>query len=124
MNIQLPLLPQVKLQSAFVDILGTGESFMPEQIRRQRWAQWLKQARRAGESELAKDWTSPEACIDEDRGKCVHLRGKWCALSSLPASVNPILSFRHGLVGMACMGIGFTAPSPKHEQATMFGGER
>jgi hypothetical protein len=37
---------------------------------------------------------------------CKHRNGAWCGIRGLPCTVNPILTFRHGLIGMACMGAG------------------
>jgi hypothetical protein len=80
---------------------------MSDAQRRNRWAKWirLKKAKH-GNYDAAKYWSDSEGCHDE-RGVCKHLRGGWCVASSLPAGVNPYLTFRHSLLGMACMGIGF-----------------
>lgn len=36
----------------------------------------------------------------------MHRRGGWCVLQGLPCGVNPVLTMRHNIPGMACMGIG------------------
>ena len=82
----------------------------PVRQARQRWARWLRIARKMGKKkhgrELARMWASPEGCVD-DVGRCRHLRGRaWCGFQQLPASYNPILSERLGMPGMACMGMG------------------
>jgi len=90
------------LNASFEDILGKKASTFPEGVRRQRWAAWLRAARRDGSKgrKLAKAWMSHEC------HGCKHRNGAWCDLQGLPCTVNPVLTFRHGMVGMACMGAG------------------
>ena len=50
---------------------------------------------------VAEYWQDAEACDG-----CIHISGDWCRLQELPCTVNPILTMRHGMIGMACMGAG------------------
>lgn len=75
---------------------------MPELIRRNRWATWLRKCRKSKRREIAHEWVRGNDCAN-----CAHRRGcGWCSLQALPCSVNPILTMRHGMPGMACMGSG------------------
>jgi hypothetical protein len=86
---------EVVLEISFADLLGKRRSDMPDEVRRDRWEQWKALAGEADE------YWSAEGCEG-----CIHLDGDWCKLQELPAAVNPILSLRHGIPGMACMGMG------------------
>lgn len=103
MSFQLDLFPDppVTLESKFEEIFHLS---MPPKLRRDRWAQWLRIARsRKYSHDAAEMWTDHEACVG-----CKHLRGRaWCTLQNLPCTVNPYLSFRTGMIGMACMGGGY-----------------
>jgi len=95
-------LESVKLESSFEQILGAREIEMEIKTRRRRWAQWLKLAR-AVDKEVAKWWMDIDGCAS-----CINRRGRaWCDLQALPCTVNPILSFREGMLGMACCGMGY-----------------
>lgn len=100
------MLEPVSLKSSFEQILGKNSTEMPEQARRIRWATWFKLSRKRGDEgrEIAKAWLNPEDCFG-----CIYRRGRaWCDLKGLPCTVNPILTFRKGMLGMACMGMGKT----------------
>lgn len=90
------------LNSSFEDILGKKSSVFNEQQRRDRWAAWLRVARRTAPDgkETARYWLSHEC------HGCIHRKGGWCDLQGLPCTVNPYLTFKHGMIGMACMGAG------------------
>jgi len=105
MQLSLATAVNIKLESSFEDILGYAEHAMTVEERRARWARWLRIARKRERSRHAAVlWTSPS----EDCRGCRHLRGRaWCRQMELPACVNPVLSFRAGMVGMACMGLGW-----------------
>jgi len=95
-------LEPVRLESSFEQILGAREIEMEEKTRRHRWAQWLKLAR-ATDRDVAKLWMEIDDCTD-----CINRRGRaWCDMQALPCTVNPILSFREGMLGMACCGMGY-----------------
>lgn len=75
---------------------------MPAIERRKRWATWLRLARQVDRG-LARSWAGQqERCCD-----CANSRGGWCRTQELPCAVNPILTMRHNIQGMACMGVGF-----------------
>lgn len=96
---------QVKLKSSFEEILGKNADFYSEDVRKDRWGKWKALALKKGDKELVEVWTNIEACHD-----CYHINEKeaWCNLQGLPCTVNPILSFQMGIVGMACMGAAHT----------------
>ncbi|CAM4006078.1 hypothetical protein [Ectopseudomonas alcaliphila] len=94
------LLPPVTLSIRFADLLGDKMLTIPAAERRSRWADWLRLSRTTGRAG-ARYWSDNSQC----RG-CKHLRGTWCQLQELPCTVNPILTYRTGEVGMACMGAG------------------
>lgn len=98
---QLELMSPVNLAIRFEDLFVQSA---PEQQRRDRWAQWLRTARANGEEGryVVAVWMDYSECHG-----CTHKRGGWCSLQGLPCTVNPILSFRHGVPGMACMGLGY-----------------
>jgi len=99
-------LKSVELESSFEEILGSRQSEMSEAIRRYRWARWLKLARREDKGRV-KCWMEPEGCKD-----CINHRGKaWCSEFALPCTVNPIVTFREGVLGIACMGFGYQRAS-------------
>lgn len=99
----LPVLKPVKLKTSWVELFGNKGDATPDE-RRKRWETWKKLA--AKNSEMVEFWSSTEGCHDE-RGTCKHLDCEWCTLAGLPASINPILTMKHGMIGMACMGAGF-----------------
>ena len=93
-------MPPVSIESSWTEILLLG-SKASQRVRRTRWATWLKLARRI---KIARHWTS----LGERCDACSNRRGSWCNSASLPCSVNPVLTVRHGITGMACMGMGFS----------------
>ena len=103
---QLPLFPE-RADDGEQDSEGGGivlrSDWKAVTRSREAWAQWLEIARE--ENEQAHDmWTTPEACAG-----CKHLGGPtWCELQDLPATYNPMLTPRTGMIGMACMGAGYT----------------
>ena len=107
MHVQLPLLPDVALGSSFEAILGAQRRDMSESTRRARWATWLRLAR-AQDRPATDVWRDCSGCY-RDRRPCRHLRGRWCGDRGLPASVNPVTSYRWAVSGMACIGLGYEA---------------
>jgi hypothetical protein len=90
--------PPVRLESSFDEILGRSAKELSEPSRRARWQQWLDLA----SAEAVEWWTDSTGCEG-----CTFLDGNWCKLMGLPCTVNPLLSFRHGMAGMACAGAGY-----------------
>jgi len=82
---------------SFVDLFGEKADSMPESERQERWEAW-----KATVGFDSRSWWRP----DESCYACRHLYGDWCTAVGLPASVNPILSYRAGMPGFACMGAG------------------
>jgi len=98
----LPLYPEVTLKISWHDLLGDprrSRSTMLNSVRRERWEAWKALA----PADLVEWW---QDCAAEVCHGCRHCDGDWCMRQHLPAAVNPVTTFRHGLPGMACMGIG------------------
>ncbi|MDR0431061.1 MAG: hypothetical protein LBH58_11350, partial [Tannerellaceae bacterium] len=58
---------------------------------------------------MARRWNDSSEC----RG-CFHLeKDSWCNYNDLPCTVNPILTFRMGMTGMACYGLGRVEREPE-----------
>lgn len=98
---------EITLKSSFEEILGKKRDEYPEEVRKQRWQKWKEAALKSKKND-AKDvlasWLDTSGCRN-----CIHLNKSesWCNAMGLPCTVNPILSFRMGMVGMACMGTGY-----------------
>jgi hypothetical protein len=69
---------------------------------RQRWEEWKHLALAAGEEDQVKFWTDTDACQG-----CKYIDEDWCLRSELPCTVNPLLTVKYGVMGMACMGTGY-----------------
>jgi hypothetical protein len=98
---------KVTLKSSFEEILGKTAEEYPEEVRKQRWEEWKACARKKKDGQDTIDsWSDQTACVG-----CIHLNKEqsWCNAMGLPCTVNPILSFQMGMVGMACMGTGYEA---------------
>ncbi len=96
---------KITLKSSFEEILGKNISVFTEKERKQRWNEWKQLAIKEGSTELVELWETSEGC---DGCKHFNTKENWCNSQSLPCAVNPILSFQKGIIGMACMGVGFT----------------
>jgi hypothetical protein len=99
----------VTLKSSFEEILGENNTRFTEDQRKERWKQWQQIAlKKKDGKDLVSSWLDQTACHG-----CIHLNKEqsWCNAMGLPCTVNPILSFRMGMVGMACMGTGYEASS-------------
>jgi hypothetical protein len=111
--------PPVTKGSGWREIFGKNANDYPVAERRRRWAAWLRAARVLREDKpQASLWARGyEVCHG-----CALRRGGWCTFMGLPCTVNPVLTFRQGDVGMACMGTNFTPkqlslmPAPGREQ--------
>jgi hypothetical protein len=87
----------VTLKITWIELLDVEDPA----VCRQRWEEWKRLALAAGEKDLVHLWTDTEAC----RG-CNHLDRDWCLRTELPCTVNPYLTVKTGMTGMACMGMG------------------
>ncbi len=69
--------------------------------RRQRWEKWKKAAITLDpeQGQRGVEYWQRHEC-----GPCDQVDGDWCKLQGLPCTVNPILTFNYGYIGMACMG--------------------
>ncbi|MDH2239116.1 hypothetical protein N5K27_22665 [Pigmentiphaga sp. GD03639] len=101
----------IRIDSSWGELLPATA---PGVERRRRWATWLRLARPLI-GRAVRDWAGQqERCCD-----CRHSRGGWCRIQELPCAVNPYLTIRHGIPGMACMGMGF-----EPRQLSLFGAAR
>jgi hypothetical protein len=75
-------------------------------VRRARWIEWLSLG-----SDNAEYWSNP----DELCHSCEHCDDDWCKRQALPCTINPILTFKYGDIGLACMGVGHRAKQLKLE---------
>jgi hypothetical protein len=92
----------VTKQISFIDL------FPPEsgrELRIKRWKECQKTCE--DEPEQAERWATDAGCL-----KCDQYCEKddWCELANLPPSVNPILSFGYGMIGLACCGTYINKP--------------
>lgn len=89
---------QICKLSSFEQIFGRKISEYTEEERKGRWEKAMSFP---GGKKAKEHYSNLYECID-----CKHFQNGWCALASLPCGVNPILTFKHGIVGMACQGVG------------------
>lgn len=99
-------------RTSWYDLFGVNRSAMTDKHRRTRWEKWKRIARVEGNEDVVDRWSDHGEC-----GDCIHKDGDWCVLSGLPVTINPILTMDHGMIGMACMGAGYT---PKGQQEMEF----
>lgn len=90
---------QISKLSSFEQIFGKSIDEYTEDERKERWA---RATSFKGGKDVKKYYEDPTECIG-----CQHFQNGWCALVSLPCGINPVLTFRMGMVGMACMGAGY-----------------
>jgi hypothetical protein len=94
----------VRLESRFKELFGSVRSEMTEEQRRSRWEEWKQLCERQPDGKEVVDyWTNSE----ETCSGCKHQDRDWCKQVGLPCTVNPILTFKEGIIGMACMGVGY-----------------
>jgi hypothetical protein len=89
---------RVTLEIGWLELLDVKDN----EVCRQRWEEWKRLATDAGEKDLVNIWTDTEACR-----RCKRLDGDWCLREELPCTVNPYLTVKTGIMGMACMGMGY-----------------
>ncbi|BAP30113.1 uncharacterized protein CHSO_1076 [Chryseobacterium sp. StRB126] len=97
---------EIRYYSSFEQILGKKESQYSKDDRKLRWNKCIKEFKDNDKADVIEVWTSPGG--DGECVQCIHFNydDGWCVLMGLPSSVNPVLSFKHGMPGMACMGAG------------------
>lgn len=64
------------------------------------WIAWLFLAEN-NDKEMYDFWTNTSVCENCDQ---LDIKYSWCKLQELPCTVNPILTIKGGMIGMACMG--------------------
>lgn len=89
--------PTVERGISWIDLLGENQSAMPDKLRRERWEEWKK---KAGKN-IADYWVGSSQC-----NRCVHKDNDWCQSVQLPCAVNPVLTLKNNITGLACMGLG------------------
>lgn len=89
---------EISKYNSFEQVLGRKPEDFTENERKRRWNKQMSFSKSVREY-----WSDTTECIG-----CIHLNEKeaWCKLQGLPCCVNPILTFRQGMIGMACMGTG------------------
>ncbi|MDF2189308.1 hypothetical protein [Paraflavitalea sp. CAU 1676] len=94
----------VTKQIRWFQLFGRDGSEIPVEERRKRWEVWKDLLIKDGEQEGVDWWAKDNlgACVG-----CKHKDRDWCTLVGLPCNVNPILTFSHNHVGMACQGAGY-----------------
>jgi hypothetical protein len=104
---------KIDLHSSFEMIFGKNAQEYTEDERKHRWEQWKAiSLKEENGKEVVGAWMDIGACQG-----CDHLRHKaWCNLYGLPCTVNPVLSFHSGMIGMACMGTGHTGEDHDSER--------
>ena len=90
---------QVTLDIRWPELFGEKPSDMDAKTRRERWEEW-KQLGLRESPENVEEWSTPEELCQN----CQHRDGDWCTAIALPCTVNPILTFRFGMLGLACEG--------------------
>jgi hypothetical protein len=96
------------------ELFGETPSDITPEIRRKRWEEWKALGKKSDAQgrRMVKVWSKghDEACTN-----CAHKDKDWCTAFGLPCTVNPVLTYQHNILGMACGGAGF---EPK--QLTIF----
>lgn len=44
--------------------------------------------------------------VEETCSGCIHRDNDWCKYAELPCNINPALTIKEGIIGMACCGAG------------------
>lgn len=90
---------------------------MSPTLRRERWEKWKEIANNTDERgrEMVAYWSVDN--VEETCSGCIHRDKDWCKFNEFPCNVNPVLTLQHGMIGMACMGLGYEA---KPEQLELF----
>ena len=101
-------LEAVSLEDSWMQILGNSRLDMSDLTRRKRWEEWKKIATENGAEDFVDFWCDNTACTG-----CIHLDKDWCKSLQLPCAVSPYLTYRHNIIGMACMGLGKKQKHPK-----------
>ncbi|MDR1562277.1 MAG: hypothetical protein LBS54_04210 [Dysgonamonadaceae bacterium] len=90
--------------NSFEQILGRKDDEYTPDERKRRWNKVM-----SFNKGMKQIWADCSGCYG-----CLHLNEKeaWCNCVDFPCTVNPILSFRYGMIGMACMGTCMTKREP------------
>lgn len=95
----------VTLEISFEDLFGKNKEDIASCDKKFRWIEWkkivIKKLNKEEAKAVFKFWMPADTCRN-----CVYREGEWCVVEDLPCSVNPILSFRLGIPGLACRGLG------------------
>lgn len=67
---------------------------------KENWLAWCFLAEN-NDKEMFEYWTDITVCKGCDQ---LDKENAWCNLQDLPCTVNPILTIKTGMIGMACMG--------------------
>jgi hypothetical protein len=91
----------VKRECTWYELLGTKQNDMPDKLRRERREEWKNLAITNGDIDIVEIWTDISGCIN-----CTNRDNDWCKYAQLPCTINPILTMKYGMIGMACCGVG------------------
>ena len=95
---------------SWAELFGDSLSEFTGVERRERWEKW-KELCRQGDPKRADriiaGWEDVSACCEGGQCKHLDLNGARCKEMDLPCTINPILTIRGGMMGMACMGLGY-----------------
>lgn len=87
---------EICLYNSFAQILGKKPEDYSEDQRKLRWNKIMSL-----NSKMKRHWSDTSSCSG-----CIHLDNKeaWCNLQGMPCTVNPLLTYNTGMIGMACFG--------------------
>jgi hypothetical protein len=104
------MLKEVTLKSTWIDLLGDNPQAMQSKVRKERWEQWKGLATKAGETDIL--IFLQDQMLESCQG-CNHRANDWCTWCGLPCVVNPVLTLKQNILGMACMGAGYESKAVK-----------
>jgi hypothetical protein len=88
------------------ELFGETPADIDPDLRRKRWEEWKALGKKSDAQgrKMVKVWSKGH---DETCTNCAHKDKDWCTSFGLPCTVNPVLTYQHNMVGMACGGGGF-----------------
>lgn len=109
-----PTLEQMSKHNRWWEILGNNPNDFTTEERRERWERWKQLAADDEAGRAMVDYWAKDN-VDEACAGCKHRDKDWCNLQGLPCNVNPVLTIKDGIIGMACMGAGYESDQPAVE---------
>lgn len=93
--------------STFEQILGKKRSDYSDEERKLRWEKVMSLDL---SGEAREEWEYSGDCTG-----CKQLDNGWCKHMGLPCGINPVLTFRLGMPGLACQGMGYVGDDEESE---------